>query len=603
MKMAKTSVKKSKTAARKSSVSKAKASRKTAVSKRTTAKKSVRPKAKAAGKAVARKRASAKKHVRPKAKAAGKAVTKKRASAKKHVRPKAKAAGKAVTKKRASSRKHVRPKAKAAGKAVAKKRASSRKHVTPKAKAAGKAVAKKRASARKHVTPKAKAAEKAIAKKRVSAKKHVTPKVEAAEKTVVSKRASAKKHVTPKAKAVRKPTKQVVRKRSQVTRKSEFDFNAWLLPTLDLEQYEPHSEQETGIMDQTKGSTRYAWIGVGQCGGRLAKSFYDLGYKKVLAVNTTHHDLDLLDIPKNQKFLMDIGQKGAGKDMGRAREAVQQHQQEILHLARQTFASQVDHIMICFGAGGGTGSGSVVELIEIAKRYARYVGLKNPDKRVGVIMTLPTVGEASSPLVAENAWRVATELNEMASSGKMSPLIIIDNDKINKMYPGMTVSSFWPSINNTVTTLFDIFNKLSALSSRYTSFDPTDYHSIMEAGGCAIMGLTKVAGFGDKFAISEAMKKNLEKTLLAGGFDLTTSKLAGCVVVGGRKLMTSVKGLQDNIDYAFDNLSDITGQATIHRGIYEDNRECLRVYTIIGGLDICTARLQELRSRIPVEVG
>ncbi|MHC4735156.1 MAG: hypothetical protein ACYTDW_11975, partial [Planctomycetota bacterium] len=62
----------------------------------------------------------------------------------------------------------------------------------------------------------------------------------------------------------------------------------------------------------------------------------------------------------------------------------------------------------------------------------------------------------------------------------------------------------------------------------------------------------------------------------------------------------SVKGLQENIDYAFDNLSEITGDATIHRGIYEDGRNCLRVYTIIGGLDTCTSRLQELRSRVSV---
>jgi len=182
--------------------------------------------------------------------------------------------------------------------------------------------------------------------------------------------------------------------------------------------------------------------------------------------------------------------------------------------------------MVGFGAGGGTGSGSVVGLIEIAKRYARYIGLKNPDKKVGVVMTLPTVGEASSPLVAENAYNVACELSQMASAGKISPLIIVDNDKINKMYPGMTVKSFWPSINNTVASLFDIFNRLSALSSRYT----------------------------------------------------------------------------DNIDYAFDVLSEITGQATIHRGIYEDGRDCLRVYTIIGGLDSPAARLEELRSRIAVGI-
>jgi len=369
-----------------------------------------------------------------------------------------------------------------------------------------------------------------------------------------------------------------------------------------LEQYEPNIEQEVGVVDQIKGSTRYAWIGAGQCGGRLVKSFYDLGYKKVLAVNTTHHDLDLLDIPKNQKFSMNIGEKGAGKDMERGKEAVQQYQQDILHLTRQTFGTQVDHIMVCFGAGGGTGSGSVVGLVEIAKRYARYIGLNNPNKNVGVVMTLPTVGEASSPLVAENAYKAAWELSQMATSGKISPLIIVDNDKINKMYPGMTVRSFWPSINNTVASLFDIFNKVSALSSQYTSFDPVDYHSIMESGGCAIMGLTKVSKFSDKFSLSEAVKKNLEKTLLAGGFDLRSSKVSGCIAVGGKRLMANAKGLQDNIDYAFDVLSEITGKATIHRGIYEDGRDSLRVYTIIGGLSSPTERLEELRSHMTVQV-
>ena len=202
------------------------------------------------------------------------------------------------------------------------------------------------------------------------------------------------------------------------------------IPTLDLEQYEPVFEQELGVEDTVKGSTRYAWLGSGQCGGRLVKSFYDLGYKKVLAVNTTHHDLDLLCIPENQKFLMDMGEKGAGKEIERGDRAIQQYQQEILHLARRTFSTQVDHIMVCFGAGGGTGSGSVMGLIEIAKRYARYVGLKNPNKKVGAIMTLPTVGEAGSPLVAENAYEVGTRLSKLASTGEISPLIIVDNDKI-----------------------------------------------------------------------------------------------------------------------------------------------------------------------------
>jgi cell division GTPase FtsZ len=574
--------------------SKAGVTKKSASSKRPTAKKQVSSKPKATKKRSTSKPKATKKSVTSRPKATKKSVTSRPKATKKSVTSRPKATKKSVTSRPKATKKRV----------ISRPKATKKRTTSSRPKATKKRTTSRPKATKKSVTSRPKATKKRTTSRPKATKKSVTSRPKATKKRITSRPKATKKRVTSRPKVTRKPTKKVAQKRrSPVTSKGDFDFHAWLLPTLALEQYEPNNiEQEVGVVDQIKGSTRYAWIGAGQCGGRLVKSFYDLGYKKVLAVNTTHQDLDLLDIPKNQKFLMDIGEKGAGKDMERGKEAVQQHQQDILHLTRQTFGTQVDHIMVCFGAGGGTGSGSIVGLIEIAKRYARYIGLNNPNKNVGVVMTLPTVGEASSPLVAENAYKVAWELSQMATSGKISPLIIVDNDKINKMYPGMTVKSFWPSINNTVASLFDIFNKLSALSSQYTAFDPVDYHSIMESGGCAIMGLTKVTKFGDKFSLSEAVKKNLEKTLLAGGFDLTSSKVSGCIAVGGRKLMASAKGLQDNIDYSFDVLSEITGKATIHRGIYEDGRESLRVYTIIGGLSSPTERLEELRSHMTVQV-
>jgi cell division GTPase FtsZ len=182
----------------------------------------------------------------------------------------------------------------------------------------------------------------------------------------------------------------------------------------------------------------------------------------------------------------------------------------------------------------------------------------------------------------------------MAADGEISPLIIVDNEKISRMYPGLTVKDFWPTINTTVAGLFDIFNRLSALSSPYTAFDSVDYQSIMEAGGCQIMGLTKVDYFQRRYDISQAMKSNLEKTLLAGGFNLDTARVAGAIVVGGKQIMADTPGLQDSVNHAFDILTDITGQATVHRGIYEDNKDSLRVYTMIGGLDSPQERLEEL---------
>ncbi len=439
---------------------------------------------------------------------------------------------------------------------------------------------------------KAKKAVKKVAKKKVVTK----AKPKKAKTVTKGAKKAVKKAIQKVAKkpAVKKPVRKAAAKKSVVKAPMVKPAPKETIPVLELEQYQVKPLIDTGVKDAFFGSTRYAWIGSGQAGGRLVKAFYDLGYKKALAVNTTTHDLDLLDLPKAQKYLMDIGEKGAGKEMSRGREAVMRTKQDILHLAIKTFGTEVDHVMVCFGAGGGTGGGSAVELLDAAKTYIRSIGEAEPHKAVGAIMTLPTVGEAASPQVAQNAYKVAMELGRLACEGQISPLIIIDNEKISKMYPGLTVKAFWPTINNTVAGLFDVFNRLSALNSPYTTLDPVDYHSILRAGGCAIMGLTKVDRYDDRYALSEAVRQNLTKTLLADGFNLASAKVAGCTMVGGKQMMGLTPNLQDNINFAFDVLAEITGKATIHRGIYEDNRESLRVYTILGGLDFPTARIEDL---------
>lgn len=339
----------------------------------------------------------------------------------------------------------------------------------------------------------------------------------------------------------------------------------------------------------------YAWIGAGRCGGRWVRSFYDLGCPTVLAVDTSRRDLARLDLPESHKFLLGAGrnQPGAVGAPETAR-VFKQHRQDLLHLARRTFGTQVDRIMICGGAAGGTGGGSVLELIETARRYARYIGRKDPSRRVGVMMALPEAGELRCARTARHAHRVATTLCRMAAAGEISPLILVDNQKAPGVPCGPAGPSFWSGFNGAVASLFDAFNQISSRSSPYTCFDPADYDRVMSAGGCLIMGTAPVARWDDPLAISQAVEDSLRTTWFAGAEDLSTAKAAGCVVVGGRELMARVKGLQDNIDYAFDMLSEVTGQAISYRGIYEDQTEGLRVYTIIGGLDIPNARLTEM---------
>ena len=369
------------------------------------------------------------------------------------------------------------------------------------------------------------------------------------------------------------------------------------IPDLPLEDFEPDvAAIEDEIEDEANGALTYAFIGAGQGGGRIAKAFYDLGYKKALALNTAKNDLNLLDLPDNHKFYIDHdGEQGAGKDQAKAAVAFENREQEVFNKLKNIIGENVDRIIICAGVAGGSGGGTVVPLIKAAKKYFTYVGHEDAAERVGVIASLPTTGEAASPVIARNAHNRMKQLCAMSKDKKFSPLIIVDNQKIKKLYPKLTVKAFWPTINNTVAGLFHVFNVLATQNSNYTSFDPQDYDSVMKSSGCMIMGVTSVKDFESETGVATALKSNLESTLLAEGFDLKTAKAAAGVVVGSTQIFEETVGLMDNLEHAFSTLAAITGNATVHRGIYEDpSKEKLVVYTLIGGLDNPEKRLEEL---------
>jgi len=372
------------------------------------------------------------------------------------------------------------------------------------------------------------------------------------------------------------------------------------LPTLDIEDIDIEEIEQSKmdlIEDESGGALRYGIVGSGQGGGRMAKAFFDLGYRKTIAFNLAKSDLNHLGLPENHKHhLVYEGASGAGKNHAVSKAAFDDKSQEVFNKFKEIFGDKIDRILICVGVGGGTGGGSVMSLLDTAKRYFAYIGVENPNERIGVVASLPTTGECASPIVAENSYNRMTELCKEAEKGNFAPLIIIDNDKIKKLYSRLTVKQFWPTLNNTVAGLFHIFNLLCTKNSDYTVFDPADYDSIMKTSGCMIFGATTIKDPESSTSVSQGLRNNLEKTLLASGFDLTSAKGAASIIVGGTELYETVPGLMDNIEYGFDTLATLTGGAIIHRGIYEDpEREKLVAYTIVGGLKSPKKRIEELK--------
>jgi cell division protein FtsZ len=353
------------------------------------------------------------------------------------------------------------------------------------------------------------------------------------------------------------------------------------IPEIPLENFQVPEDEVTsalGLINTYEGSLDFGVIGSGQAGCRIAKSFFDLGYQKSIAVNTSLSDLNPLEMPAEQKLR--IGHlEGSGKSMEKGARAAQESSQQVFDKMRQVFGN-VDKIIICVGFGGGTGAGSCPVLISIATKYLDYLKHVNPAKDVIVIAALPTDGELKSATIQVNNKKVQEDMFDIADQGLIGPVILIDNAKIEKLYRGIPPTKFWPSINDTITGLFQMFNYLSKQESGYTTFDREDYKTVLTTPGLAVLGVTRV-DLGKDEQLSQALQDNLKKTLLADMVDYTTARESACVVVAGTEVMDTIS--MDVINYGFDTISNLIGNANVHRGLYDTDGDLIRAYTMITG--------------------
>lgn len=355
------------------------------------------------------------------------------------------------------------------------------------------------------------------------------------------------------------------------------------IPDLPLESFEVPTEgvgSTLGIKNEYVGSHDYGVLGSGQCGGRLAKSFYDIGYKKAIALNTAVADLNPLELPAVQKVR--IGSlEGSGKDMDKGGTAAEESAQLVFDKMKAVFGT-VDKIIICVGFGGGTGAGSCPVLISLARKYLAFTKNPDPVKNVIVIAALPTAGELRSEVTRSNNEKIKATMFQLAEQGECGPLLLIDNSKIEQLYRGIPPARFWPSINDTITQLFQMFNYLSKQESSYTSFDKEDYRTVLSKSGIAVLGVTKVELTAEGTELGHALQSSLKKTLLSDYVSFETAQEAACIVVAGEKVMQSVS--METINYGFDAVNNLIEHANVHRGLYDTAGDTIRAYTLITGM-------------------
>ena len=348
------------------------------------------------------------------------------------------------------------------------------------------------------------------------------------------------------------------------------------LPDIPLPDDEPIEDAVKDVFDDA--AFNFAIVGVGQGGSRLAESFWNLGYRRVGVINTAQQDLSLIKIPEENKLL--IGDGGAGKNPDAADEVFRTRYEDILDFLKKTFGTGYERVLVCAGAGGGTGAGGVARVLEISHDLNQSLGkeTKDTDAKVGCILALPTRGEGIK--VQENSKKTVSKVLDLQKAGVVSPLVILDNEKIKQLYPKLSVNQFWSTANNSICSVFHLFNKISAKESAYTTFDKADLDTIFSSG-IIMFGATPIKDTTDT-GISYAVRDNLRKNILAG-VDAATGNVAACVIIGDKEALDNIP--QSSLEHGFEQLSRMMGpNSTVHRGIYAGAKKGLAVYTAIGGL-------------------
>lgn len=365
------------------------------------------------------------------------------------------------------------------------------------------------------------------------------------------------------------------------------------LPDVTMPDPDAYVKAEPEVEEDLKTTAiSFGFIGIGQAGGKIADTFYRLGYRKVLAVNTAKNDFLGLEIPAKRQLVLGDG-GGAGKNPTVGASAVVKQREDILSLIRRSFGATVDKIIVIASAGGGTGNGGSLEMIKIAQDYLKEIG-KDPVKNVGALVALPKDSEKGA--AQRQAAALMEALFEQAKTD-LAPLILVDNEQISKQWPSASVAQVFQLANSNVCSLFDIFNTLACRPSQYSSFDKADLCSVLNQGA-VVFGTTTLKQIDSASSISDAIRSNLTKGLLVEGIDLSSSKSGAGVVVGSKDILETIPS--SYLDEAFKTLARVMGSSdqksiTVHQGIFETTKPSLYLYTICGGVEIPQARLEKLK--------
>ncbi|MFT4302975.1 MAG: cell division protein FtsZ [Candidatus Woesearchaeota archaeon] len=277
---------------------------------------------------------------------------------------------------------------------------------------------------------------------------------------------------------------------------------------------------------------------------------------ETIAINTDAQDL--LYTTADKKIL--IGKEvtkgmGAGSNPKLGEEAAKENEQEI----KKAFEG-ADMIFLTCGLGGGTGSGSISVLAEIAKKV---------NALTIAIITMPFAMEGNRRY--QNA---VYGLEKLAAA--TDTLIVIPNDKLLELAPDLPIHTAFKIADEILTNAVKGIAEL-VTKAGLVNLDFADIKAVMGKGGVALIGVGEADSNNRAL---EAVEKAINNPLLA--VDIKEANGALINISGSSSLtLDEARRVVESVTEQIDSDARVIWGAQI----YEDMEQTLRVMLIITGVN------------------
>jgi len=328
---------------------------------------------------------------------------------------------------------------------------------------------------------------------------------------------------------------------------------------------------------------KYGIVALGQGGGKLAVEFNRVGHY-VSLFNTASEDLlnaeqSLKEIGSNNyKITKFSGFDGAKKDRTIGLKAVHENLEIIQeNLVDDEHLRSVDFVWVLAAFGGGTGSGSVTDVVKIVSSLVRNgdmrIGYEESDDyilnegkpTVGVIAMLPD--DSSGHRVKLNAAEALKELTELQEEGVLGNILVIDNEKLISDAIKDNESTFkWHEKGNAaVVSMITEITVTSSIPSQ-ESFDKSELLDIFSEPGFLCFSKYSFDSRHDN-NIENIAKQSVKSQIFADGYDLSDALVASFVLV--KKNNTRLISDREELLLKKEISNLMSNTRYIHYGVYD----------------------------------